>query len=253
MLAAFALESALSVSAPLLLTYDPNAVCTNVPVELSHRVTADEELVNSAISEFLSSKRWRRYIKYAASRYEIPGKFDADEGRQEALMIAHKLIQEGYDIASSDFRAMFKTAMWHRLIDLNAHFRTKGRNYRKEKSISHKKSNATTIVNRRPDNPAMLVEFKDDVQRLQEMLPDTAKKLLDLLLQPSDQLRNAYEAYLQKKSLKRRKRIPTRVFARALGVKYKEASNAMKSLRRTAVEVFGDKCNRFLKSGMKVA
>ena len=63
------------------------------------------------------AKEYKALIQNAAQRYTIEGKYDTEDAEQECITLLWEMLCDGWDPTTVDFRKLYKTRMWHRLMD----------------------------------------------------------------------------------------------------------------------------------------
>jgi len=138
--------------------------------------------------------RWLPLIFKGAIEYQIPGKFDADDLVQEGLMLLHAEIKERvlslqmWEVGSVDFEKYFKSALFHRFVDLKRTQATKKRDHKKEVHATDDYDPLANVMIADPDNPEFELISDGLYDRLMERLSEPHQRVLNCLAHPPEAL-----------------------------------------------------------------
>ena len=149
------------------------------------------ELTDERFGEI--ADRWYPLIYRGAFEYSVPGKLDTEDLVQEGLMLLHSEIKKRvvelqmWEVASQDFEKYFKSALFHRFVDLKRTLAASKRDYKKEVRATDEYDPIANLV--LPiDDQEQIALSRDQYQRLLDRLSPLQQDVLECLVHPPDEL-----------------------------------------------------------------
>lgn len=151
-----------------------------------------EQLTDERFGEI--ADRWLPLIWKGAIGYHIPGKFDAEDLVQEGLLLLHNEIEKRiltlnrWEVESEEFEKYFKSALFHRFVDLKRTQATKKRDHTKEVHATEDFDPLANIAIDGFDNVELDISGEDFYEQLKERLTESQCQVLECLVFPPQQL-----------------------------------------------------------------
>jgi hypothetical protein len=139
-------------------------------------------------------ERWLPLIYRGAIEYAVPGKFDPEdlvaEGRKLLFEeVQHRVVRlEMWEVDSNDFEKYFKTAYFHRLVDLKRSCSTKKRDHKKEVHATDDFDPLESLAIAALDDPEKEILSQEDYERLMERLSVAHQRVLECVQHPPEAL-----------------------------------------------------------------
>ena len=138
--------------------------------------------------------RWLPLIYKGAIEYQIGGKFDVDDLVQEGLLLLYTEISKRvvdlqmWEIESMDFEKYFKSALFHRFVDLKRTQATKKRDYTKEVHATDDFDPIANLSIASGDDPNLDIASDTIYSNLVDRLSPQQVRVLDCLVHPPEAL-----------------------------------------------------------------
>lgn len=138
--------------------------------------------------------RWLPLIYKGAIEYSIPGKFDAEDLVQEGLLLLYEEIRKRvvtlqmWEVDSNDFEKYFKSALFHRFVDLKRTQATKKRDYTKEVHATEDYDPLDNLMIAAFDDPENDVIRESTYKRTMERLSETHQRVLECIVRTPEAL-----------------------------------------------------------------
>lgn len=212
--------------------------------------TMNRELYESLFKRGL--QQYRKLIQYKCRQWSTE-KLHEDDLFSEACIVLMRITRHHHSIGieSNEFKNLLMKSIKNRVVDLKRKYFTKGRNQFLEKEYDQNfddlmLEDAWSSASYSPD-PSEVVSTIQLIQKLQSLLSEVDRKMLDAVLNPSDDLiRRAREKDIQVfQQSKRRSHgsktdIPVHLLGAEAGLTYRQAMRSLDRIRHTLQSIRGD-------------
>ena len=150
------------------------------------------DLTNEGFADI--ADRWQPLIWRAAIDYALPGKVDVDDLVQEGLKLLFEEVTKRvntlqmWEVDSNDFARYFKSALFHRFVDLKRSHTTKKRDYKLEVYTTDEYDPLASLMIASLDNAEDDIISSALYQQLFSRLSASHQKVLECQVHPSEEL-----------------------------------------------------------------